>query len=162
MNSPIRIGYGCDIHRLVEGRALYLCNCRIPCEKGLLGHSDADAAIHALIDALIGALALGDIGHFFPDTDPQYKDAAGDFLLKKTLENPAFKDWILGNVDLTIIAQIPRMAPHIQKMRSRLAELLNTSIDNVSIKAKTAEKLDSIGAGLAIEARCVVLLFQKA
>ena len=161
MNTPIRIGYGCDIHRLVEGRPLYLCGCLIPHNKGLLGHSDADAAVHALIDAMIGALALGDIGHFFPDNDPAYKGASGEFLLKATLAHPAFQDWELGNVDLTIIAQKPKMAPHIMKMRNRLAELLNCPVENVSVKAKTAEKLDSVGAELAIEVRCVVLLYRR-
>jgi len=162
MTQPFRIGYGCDIHRLTEGRPLYLCGCLIPYEKGLLGHSDADAAIHALIDAMIGALALGDIGHFFPDTDMKYKDATGEYLLKQTLRHPAFQDWELGNADITIIAQQPKMAPHISAMRARLAELLNTDVSNISVKAKTAEKLDSIGAGLAIEARCAVILFRKA
>ena len=157
----IRVGLGYDVHKLVEGRKLILGGVDIPFEKGLLGHSDADAAVHALIDAMIGALALGDIGHFFPDNDPAYKGASGEFLLKATLAHPAFQDWELGNVDLTIIAQKPKMAPHIMKMRNRLAELLNCPVENVSVKAKTAEKLDSVGAELAIEVRCVVLLYRR-
>ena len=107
MISDIRIGQGCDVHRFTEGRPLILCGVKIPYERGLLGHSDADVAVHALIDALIGALALGDIGHFFPDTDPRYQGADSMELLRETLAHPAFSAWRISNIDLTLIAQKP-------------------------------------------------------
>lgn len=157
--NQIRIGYGNDIHRFAPDRKLFLCGCEIPCRLGgLLGHSDADAAVHALIDALLGALALGDIGHFFPDTDPAYKGATGEFLLTSVLSHEAFREWSLGNLDMTIEAQEPKMAPYIQQMRENLARIMKTEVDRVSIKAKTGEGLDAVGRKEAIKASCVVLL----
>ncbi len=158
MNTDFRIGQGCDVHRLVEGRPLILCGVRIPCEKGLLGHSDADVAVHALIDALIGALALGDIGTFFPDTDPQYRGADSMDLLRRTLSHPAFSSWTICNLDLTIITQKPRLAPHILPMRNSLAAGLNLPVDRISIKAKTNEGMGFVGRHEGMEARACVLL----
>ena len=157
----IRIGQGYDSHRFASERALILCGVKIPFELGLAGHSDADAPVHALIDALLGALALGDIGHFFPDNDPRWKGADSLELLKLTLENPAFADWQVGNVDLTVIAQKPKLAPHIEAMRKNLAEALALPLNCVSVKAKTNEGMGFTGRLEGLEAQAVVLLFQK-
>ena len=157
----IRIGQGCDVHRFAENRPLILCGVRIPYEKGLLGHSDADVAAHALTDALIGALALGDIGHFFPDTDPRFKDADSMELLRSTLSHPAFRPWQISNVDLTVIAQKPKLAPHMPAMKGSLAAALKLPPDRVSIKAKTNEGMGFIGRLEGIEARAAVLLVRQ-
>lgn len=157
----IRIGEGWDVHSFVEGRPLILCGVTLPCSMGLKGHSDADAALHALTDALLGALALGDIGSFFPDTDPQYKDADSSLLLQKALSHEAFASWEIGNIDMTITTEMPKLRPHIDLMRKRLSELLHTDMENISIKGKTNEKLGYVGRGEALEARVVVLLFRK-
>lgn len=154
----IRIGQGCDVHRYQAGRRLVLCGVTIPYEKGLLGHSDADAAVHALIDALLGALALGDIGHFFPDTDPEWKDADSIGLLRKTLAHPAFRGWNVSNIDLTIIAQQPKLAPHIPAMRQSLADAMDLPLSRVSVKAKTNEAMGFVGRLEGLEARAAVLL----
>lgn len=158
---PFRTGYGCDLHRFVPDRKLVLCGVEIPHTAGLLGHSDADAACHALTDALLGALALGDIGHFFPDDDPAYKDADSVELLKKVLQHKAFESWMIGNCDITIITQKPKLAPHINAMRESLSTILGIDISNVSVKAKTAEGLDAVGRCEALEARCIVLLAKR-
>lgn len=154
----MRIGEGYDVHRLVENRRLILGGVEIPYEKGLLGHSDADALLHALMDAMLGALALGDIGKHFPDTDERYKGIDSRELLRHTAKLIAEKGWQLGNADMTIIAQAPKMAPHIQTMRENIAADLNTDIDNISVKATTEEKLGFTGSGEGIAARAVVLL----
>lgn len=156
-----RIGQGYDAHRLVEGRPLILCGIAVPFEKGLLGHSDADVATHALIDALLGALALGDIGRHFPDSDPKYKGADSVGLLKETLRLDAFKDWDIANVDLTIVAQRPKLAPFIEPMRERLAGALGISPARVSVKAKTTEGMGFCGSGEGIEAFASALLSGK-
>ena len=156
----IRIGQGYDSHRLETGRELILCGVRVPHETGLAGHSDADAPVHAVIDALLGALALGDIGHFFPDTDPRWKGADSLHLLKLTLNHPAFAAWKVGNVDLTIIAQRPKLAPHIGQMRGNLAAALGVSEDRVSVKAKTNEGMGFTGRQEGIEAQAAVLLIR--
>ena len=153
-----KIGYGCDTHRMVEGRKLILGGVEIPFEKGLLGHSDADALTHAVIDALLGAAAKGDIGAHFPDTDPKYKGADSIELLKQT--KALLKDYQIGNIDATIIIQKPKMLPHVPKMRETLAEALGISVDCVSVKAKTAEGMGDIGKGELVETRCVALLYQ--
>ncbi len=158
---PFRVGTGYDSHRLKDGRKLILCGCPVPYAKGLDGHSDADAPVHALIDAVLGALALGDIGGHFPDNAPEWKDADSIFLLKKVLALPELSDWIIGNADLTIIAQSPKLAPFIPQMRKNLADAMNISVERVSIKAKTAEHLGPVGAGESMEAHATVLLFQK-
>ena len=154
----MRIGEGYDVHRLTENRRLVLGGVEIPYEKGLLGHSDADALLHALMDAMLGALALGDIGKHFPDTDERYTGIDSRELLRHTAALIREKGWELGNADMTILAQAPKMAPHIQTMRANIAADLGTDIDNISVKATTEEKLGFTGAGEGIAARAVVLL----
>lgn len=154
----IRVGEGWDVHALVEGRKLILGGIEIPYEKGLLGHSDADALLHAITDALFGAAGLGDIGRHFPDTDPKFKGADSGALLAEAAARVRAAGWQIGNVDSTIVAQAPRMAPHIAAMRERIAGLLGLPADAVNVKAKTAEKMGPVGEGRSIEARAVVLL----
>ena len=153
-----RIGTGYDIHKLIEGRDLIIGGIKITHERGLLGHSDADVLIHAIIDAMLGALALDDIGTLFPDTDPKYKNADSTILLKKVQKLIKEKGYHIVNIDSNIIAQAPKMMPYIPKMKEVLARILEISPDNHSIKAKTKENLDSVGQKLAIEANAVVLL----
>jgi 2-C-methyl-D-erythritol 2,4-cyclodiphosphate synthase len=154
----LRIGEGWDIHALVEGRKLILGGVEIPHGKGLLGHSDADALLHAITDALLGAAALGDIGTHFPDSDAQFKGADSSVLLAETARRVRAKGYEIGNVDTTVVAQAPKLAPHIAAMRERIAQVLGVSVDQVNVKAKTAEKMGPVGEGLAMEARAVVLL----
>ena len=153
-----RIGIGYDIHRLVEGRDLIIGGVKITHEKGLLGHSDADVLVHAIIDALLGALALDDIGTLFPDTDPKYKDADSKVLLKKVFQKVQNYGYKINNIDSNIIAQNPKMMPYIPKMKEALASLLDLEHSQISIKAKTKEKLDAVGESLAIEANAIVML----
>jgi 2-C-methyl-D-erythritol 2,4-cyclodiphosphate synthase len=153
-----RIGEGWDIHALVEGRKLILGGVEIPHSKGLLGHSDADALLHAITDALLGAAALGDIGTHFPDTDAQFKGADSGVLLAQAAALVKTRGYAIGNVDSTIIAQAPKMVPHIGAMRERIAAMLGIAVEQVNVKAKTAEKMGPVGEGFAIEARAVVLL----
>lgn len=154
----IRIGEGWDIHTLVEGRPLMLGGVHVPCSKGLLGHSDADALLHAITDALFGAAGMGDIGTHFPDTDAAFKGADSAVLLTEAVRRVRAQGYSISNVDSTIIAQAPKLAPHIAAMRTRIAQLLAIAPDCVNVKAKTAEKMGPVGEGLAIEARAVVLL----
>jgi 2-C-methyl-D-erythritol 2,4-cyclodiphosphate synthase len=154
----LRVGEGWDVHALVPGRRLVLGGIEIPHSAGLLGHSDADALLHAITDALLGAAGLGDIGSHFPDTDPKFKGADSAVLLAEALRAVQAAGWQLVHVDSTVIAQAPRLAPHRQAMRQRVAAVLGLAPDAVNIKAKTAEKLGPVGQGLAIEARAVVLL----
>ena len=154
----IRIGEGWDVHALVEGRPLILGGVTIPHSKGLLGHSDADALLHAITDALFGAAGLGDIGRHFPDTDPQFKGADSVVLLQEAAKRVRAQGWQVGNVDSTIIAQAPKMAPHIPAMVQSIAQALGVAPEQVNVKAKTAEKMGPVGEGLSIEARAVVLL----
>jgi len=156
--TDFRIGKGYDVHRLVEERKLILCGVEIPYEKGLLGHSDADVAVHALMDALLGALALGDIGMHFPDQDPAYLGADSMKLLARVLALPEFSGWKVVNLDLTVIAQRPKLAPYREAMRNSLAKAMDLPPDRVSIKATTTEKLGFTGRGEGIAADCVVLL----
>ena len=153
-----RIGTGYDLHRLEEGRKLIIGGVEIPYEKGLLGHSDADVLIHAIIDAMLGALCLSDIGTLFPDTDSSYKDADSVKLLEKVCSMMKAKGYRINNVDSNIIAQAPKMMPYIPKMREKLASVLGICIDDVSIKAKTKEGVDAVGEKRAIEAQVSVLL----
>ena len=153
-----RIGEGWDIHQLVEGRKLILGGVEIPHSKGLLGHSDADALLHAITDALLGAAALGDIGTHFPDTDAQFKGADSGVLLAEAARRVRARGYAIGNIDSTVVAQAPKLMPHIPAMRARIAQLLDINIDQVNVKAKTAEKMGPVGEGLAMEARAVVLL----
>jgi 2-C-methyl-D-erythritol 2,4-cyclodiphosphate synthase len=154
-----RIGNGFDVHRLVEGRKLILCGVEIPYEKGLLGHSDADVALHALADALLGAAALRDIGYHFPDSDPKYKGADSRILLRETLRIICEQRNLHPvNVDITIIAQAPKLLPYIPQMISNVATDLNLPIDCVSVKATTTERLGYTGRGEGIAAQATVLL----
>ena len=153
-----RIGIGYDIHKLIEGRDLIIGGVKITHEKGLLGHSDADVLIHAIIDAMLGALALDDIRTLFPDTDPKYKDIDSTVLLKHVYDLIKSKGFKIINIDSNIIAQVPKMMPYIPKMKDILCRILNISHEDISIKAKTKEKLDAVGQKLAIEANAVVLL----
>lgn len=154
----MRIGHGYDVHKLVEGRECIIGGVHIPHETGLLGHSDADVLTHAVMDALLGAAALGDIGHLFPDNDAAFLGADSLVLLRKVNEVLAQHGWKLGNLDATVIAQAPKMAPHIMQMRQNIADCLETDIGNVSIKATTEEKLGFTGAKQGIAAHAVCLL----
>lgn len=153
-----RIGLGYDIHKLTEGRNLIIGGVKITHEKGLLGHSDADVLIHAIIDALLGALALSDIGTLFPDTDELYKDADSTILLRDVYKLIKEKNYVIENIDSNIIAQKPKMMPYIPKMKEVLCQILSIDAENISIKAKTNEKMDAVGQELAIEAHAAVLL----
>ena len=154
----MRIGHGYDVHKLAEGRKLILGGVEIPWEKGLLGHSDADVLTHALMDALLGAAALGDIGKLFPDNDPAYEGADSVALLRMVAALLREHGYRIGNVDCTVIAQRPKLAPHIQMMREILAEAMSVSVDRVSVKATTEEGLGFSGEGLGIAAHAVALL----
>lgn len=156
----MRIGQGWDIHRLVEGRPLVLGGVTIPHSKGLLGHSDADALLHAITDALLGAAALGDIGRHFPDTDPQFKGADSRVLLREAARRVKVAGYGIGNIDSTILAQTPKMAAHIPQMVANIAEDLQLSQDAVNVKAKTYERLGPVGAEEAIEAQAICLLLK--
>ncbi len=155
-----RIGQGFDLHRLIEGRALILGGVKIPHSKGLLGHSDADVLIHAIIDSLLGALCLGDIGQLFPDTDSQYKDANSVELLKKVLLLVEKENYKIVNIDSTIQAQEPKLMPYIKAIRENLAKSMSIDLKQISVKAKTYEKQDSIGKGEAIAVYCNTLLMK--
>ncbi len=154
----IRIGNGFDVHRLVEGRRCIVCGVDIPYEKGLLGHSDADVALHALSDALLGAAALGDIGLHFPDTDERWRGADSRMLLRHVVSLLADKGFRPGNVDVTIIAQAPKMRPHIDAMRANIAADLGIDIDCVGVKATTTEHLGFTGRGEGIAAQAVAII----
>ena len=156
----VRIGHGYDVHRLVPERDLILGGVTIPYEKGLLGHSDADVLLHAVCDALLGALALGDIGKLFPDNDPQYAGIDSRLLLLKTATLIREKGWQIGNIDATVVAQAPRLSPYIQEMRENIAATLELSIDAISVKATTEEHLGFTGEGLGIAAHAICLLFR--
>ncbi len=156
----IRTGLGYDVHRLVEGRELWLCGVKIEHTLGLLGHSDADVALHALCDALLGAAALRDIGYYFPDTDPAYKGADSKILLARVVELLADKGFRVGNVDITICAEAPKINPHIPLMRQIVAPLLGVTPDEVGIKATTTEKLGFTGRGEGMAAMATCLIFK--
>lgn len=154
----MRVGMGYDVHRLTEGRKLILGGVEIPWEKGLLGHSDADVLVHAVMDALLGAAALGDIGKHFPDTDPAYKGISSILLLRHVTELLKKNGHAIGNVDATIIAQKPKMAPHILKMRENMAEAMGISVDCLNVKATTEEGLGFTGREEGIAAQAICLL----
>ena len=153
-----RVGVGYDIHQLTEGRDLVIGGVKITHEKGLLGHSDADVLIHAIIDAMLGALAMSDIGALFPDTDKKYKDIDSTILLKKVYDKIVEKGWRISNIDSNIIAQEPKMMPFIPKMKKILCDILEIKSEDLSIKAKTNEHFDAVGQNLAIEAHVVLML----
>ena len=156
----MRTGEGWDVHQLVTGRPLVLGGVSLPHTHGLLGHSDADTLLHAITDALLGAAGLGDIGGMFPDTDAAHAGADSTVLLARALQRVRADGWAVINVDSTIVAQAPKMAPHIPAMRARIAGVLGLALDAVNVKAKTAEKLGPVGEGRAIEARAVCLLWR--
>ncbi|CDA89963.1 putative uncharacterized protein [Firmicutes bacterium CAG:238] len=158
LETEMRIGTGYDVHRLVEGRPLVLCGEQIPYEKGLLGHSDADVALHALMDAMLGAAGIGDIGKHFPDTDERYRGISSMKLLQKTAELLREAGYFLGNADITIIAQRPKIAGYIPKMRANIAEIMNCDENKINIKGTTTEKLGFVGReeGIASEAVCIL------
>lgn len=159
VNMIYRIGQGYDVHRLVEDRELWLCGVKVPHTLGLLGHSDADVAIHALCDALLGAAALHDIGYHFPDTDPKYKGADSKLLLAEVVRLLNDKEWNIGNVDVTIIAQAPKLKPFIDEMRLTLAGIMDIEPDCVSVKATTTEHLGFEGRKEGISAMAVALIY---
>ncbi len=154
----MRIGHGYDVHRLTEGRKLILGGVNIPWEKGLLGHSDADVLVHALMDAMLGAAALGDIGKLFPDNDDAYLGADSIVLLRKVTEVLRNRGWRLSNADCSVIAQRPKLAPYIESMRETIAEAAGVEPDRISVKATTEEKLGFTGSGEGIAAHAVVLI----
>ncbi len=156
----IRIGEGWDIHQLAAGRKLILGGVEVLHASGLLGHSDADVLLHAITDALLGAAGLGDIGRHFPDTDPQFRGADSAVLLAEATRRVRAAGWRIGNVDSTVIAQAPKLAPHLPAMCERIAAALDVPVAQVNVKAKTAEKLGPVGEGRAMEARAVVLLLR--
>ena len=154
----MRIGHGYDVHRLVEGRRCIIGGVDIPFEKGLLGHSDADVLLHAVMDAVLGAMAAGDIGKLFPDNDPAYKGADSLALTRRVAQVMHERGYRLGNIDATIIAQAPKMAPHIPHMRAHIAEAFGVEADRISVKATTEERLGFTGSGDGIAAHAVCLL----
>ena len=154
----MRIGHGYDVHRLVEGRRCVIGGVDIPHEKGLLGHSDADVLLHAVMDAVLGAMAAGDIGKLFPDSDAAYKGADSLVLTRRVAEVMTQRGYRLGNIDATVIAQAPKLAPHIPAMRERIAEAFGVEVDRVSVKATTEERLGFTGSGEGIAAHAVCLL----
>ena len=156
----VRIGTGFDVHALVAGRRLVIGGVHIPYERGLDGHSDADVLLHAIGDAILGALALGDLGRHFPDSDPRWKDADSRALLRHIAGLMRERGFAIGNVDATVIAQAPRLATHVAAMRQRIAGALGVELDQVSVKAKTAEKMGPVGRGESIETRAVCLLWR--
>ena len=156
--SKLRIGHGYDVHRLVEGRRLILGGVDIPYEKGLLGHSDADVLLHAISDALLGAAALGDIGKHFPDTDAAYKNADSLVLLARVNEIIKSAGYRVSNVDATVIAQAPKLAPHVEQMRKNIASALGADLDDISVKATTEERLGFTGSGEGISAHAVCII----
>jgi 2-C-methyl-D-erythritol 2,4-cyclodiphosphate synthase len=154
----MRVGHGYDVHRLVDGRPLYLAGVEIPHSRGLLGHSDGDVVLHALCDAILGALGAGDIGEHFPDADPRYRGIASSELLQQVVIRMRQQGWRVENIDVTICAEEPKLAPHRPLMRARVADLAGVAPDRVSIKAKTNEGLDAVGRGEAIAATAVVAI----
>lgn len=160
MTIPFRIGTGFDVHALVPGRPLIIGGVTIPYDKGLLGHSDADVLLHAITDALLGAAGLGDIGRHFPDTDERYRGADSRLLLRGCAHKVRAAGWNIGNIDATIIAQAPKMAPHIPAMQAHIAEDCGLDVTQVNIKAKTTERLGFTGRGEGIAAEAVALLAQ--
>lgn len=157
----MRIGFGYDVHKLVEGRDLILGGKKIEFEKGLLGHSDADVLVHAIMDGVLGALAMGDIGKLFPDTDTQYKDIDSMVLLERVFQVMDKEGYKIGNIDSTIACEMPKISPHTMDMRENIAKVLKTDVKNISIKASTTEKMGFEGRGEGITCYAVVLLEEK-
>lgn len=160
-NLPFRTGFGYDVHRFAPDRELWLGGVLIPYERGLLGHSDADVLLHAIADALLGAAALRDIGYHFPDTDPRYKGADSALLLREVGRIVGEKGYLVGNIDATIVAEQPKINPHVPSMQNRIAEVLNIESDSISIKATTNEKMGFAGREEGIIAYATVLIYRK-
>ncbi|MEI7811209.1 MAG: 2-C-methyl-D-erythritol 2,4-cyclodiphosphate synthase [Ignavibacteria bacterium] len=161
MIIPFRTGFGYDVHQLTENRKLIIGGVEIPYEKGLLGHSDADVLLHAITDALLGALALGDIGNHFPDTDPKYKDADSKILLREVYQFIKAKGYVLASLDATVALQKPKIAPYVVKMREIISSLLECCIDQISVKATTTEKLGFVGQGEGAVAYATVMIMAE-
>lgn len=157
----IRVGHGMDVHKLTEGRKLILCGVEIPYEKGLLGHSDADVAVHALMDALLGAVALGDIGTHFPDSDAEFKDADSMELLERVVVMIEDIGYTLGNADITIVAQAPKLAPYVEQMRENISAVCGVDVSDINVKATTTEGLGFEGQGLGISAHAVAIVYKN-
>ena len=157
----MKIGFASDIHRLVEGRELILAGVKVPFDKGELAHSDGDVVYHALAESILGALALGDLGTHFPDTDPKYKNISSAILVKTVMDMVLAKGYMVGNVDISITLEKPKLRPFIEDMRQNIAQLLQVSIDSVSVKAGTNESVGEIGKGEAVKADSIVLLKEK-
>ncbi len=162
MTLPFRVGQGYDVHALVPGRPLIIGGVRIPFDRGLLGHSDADVLLHAITDALLGAAGLGDIGQHFPDTDPAFRGADSRRLLREAAARVRHAGWDVANIDATVVAQAPRLAPHIPSMREHIAHDLGVDVAQVNVKGKTTERLGFAGRGEGIEAQAVALLERAA
>jgi 2-C-methyl-D-erythritol 2,4-cyclodiphosphate synthase len=158
VKSKLRIGHGYDIHRLVSGRDLYLCGLKIPFEKGLDGHSDADVALHAVCDSLLGAAALNDIGFYFPPTSPELKGISSLILLERVYSLIKNEGYCVSNIDISIIAEAPKIKPFVAEMKNKIASVLEIDVSQIGIKATTNEGIDQIGQGQAICAHCVCLL----
>lgn len=156
-----RIGHGTDLHILIENRDFILGGVKIPHEKGFKAHSDGDVLIHAIIDALFGALALDDIGAHFPDNNPLYKNADSSELLKETMTIIRSKGWEINNIDTTVHAEAPKIRPHVDNIKNNLAKVMNIDVGKISVKAKTSEGVDAVGEKIAVRADCVVLLYKK-
>lgn len=157
----IRVGHGMDVHKLTEGRKLILCGVEIPYEKGLLGHSDADVAAHALMDALLGAVALGDIGTHFPDSDAEFKDADSMELLERVVVMIEDIGYTLGNADITIVAQAPKLAPYVEQMRENISAVCGVDVSDINVKATTTEGLGFEGQGQGISAHAVAIVYKN-
>ena len=160
MNN-IRIGYGYDVHKFIEGRKLILGGIEVPFDRGLEGHSDADVLLHAITDAILGALALGDIGSHFPDDDPEYKNADSIDLLRHCYSLVLEKGYVIGNLDATVIAEKPKLRTHIDSIRSSIAKILKTGVENISVKATTSEKMGFAGREEGMVAHCAILLIRN-
>lgn len=158
MNLKMRIGFGYDLHRLARRKKFLLGGIEVDFPKGFLAHSDGDVLLHALIDGLLGAMALGDIGKHFPDTDPVYKNVSSSVLLQRTLRLVEEHHYEIGNIDFTIVCQRPRLAGYITQIREKLSDLTGVSVESISVKAKTKEKVDAVGKGKAVEVFCSILL----
>lgn len=158
--ASLKIGHGYDVHELVQGRELIIGGVNIPHDRGLLGHSDADVLLHAITDAIIGALGLGDIGHAFPDTNPETEGIASTQILADIYQKMTEKGYGIGNIDATIMAEAPKMAPHLSQMKANIAAILHTAVENVNIKATTTEKLGFVGRQEGMACEAVVLIEQ--
>lgn len=158
---PFRTGFGYDVHQLIEGRKMIIGGVEIPNDKGPLGHSDADVLLHAISDALLGAISLGDIGTHFPDTNPKYKDSDSKYFLKEIFEMILEKDYLIGNIDSTVVLEKPKLKNYIHEMKKVISEILEIDINDISIKATTSEKMGFVGTGEGIKAYASVLLYKK-